>query len=51
MKNTLRHETGLVLTNINIMPYHDNKKIHTVDGNANFLITQKITNYVIWCIG
>ena len=39
MKNTLRHESGLVLTKINIMPYHHKKNtLYPVDKNAHFFL-------------
>ena len=37
MKNTLRHESGLVLTKVNIMPYHAKKNtVYPVDMLISF---------------
>ena len=40
MKNTWRYEEGFGFTKINIMYYHDKKKIYPVSKNAIFFITQ-----------
>ena len=37
MKNTQRHEAGLIFTKINIMYNHDKKKTYPVDKNAQFI--------------